>query len=454
MKSLLFALSLVFALSVSAQHRHHTPKDTTRTRTGKSKPADQHKHRPHYKDSLMVTMSHSYSLNLPMTRNGSGTGWLPDSSVMYGHGIMTEKWMYMVHWNAFARYNKQDIFEKSNRGDSKFDAPNMIMFMGQRPVGSNGLFHFSSMFSLDPITVGGEGYPLLFQSGETYNNQPLVDRQHPHDLFSELSIGYTHAFSKDIDLTGYFGFPGEPTIGPVAFMHRLSAMNNPDAPLGHHWQDATHITFGVGTIGVRVRNFKLEGSIFTGREPGENRYDFDEPTFDSYATRLSYNPNEFLALQVSQAFITSPERLDPEENIQRTTASVVHQYPLGGENRYVASSIVWGYNNGHAKEHTLLGESNIQFDRTAIYGRYEWVQKSAEELNIDSETQNRIFNIQALTAGANYVILRKFGTNVAAGGQLSVFAAPDLVEHYGEYPMSAEVYIRLYPEVMHMHHHK
>lgn len=456
MRTVFFALSLLVATAVSAQHHHHQPKDTAKTKTTKPKTKpqqDQHqKHHHSNKDSMMATMSHSYSLNLPMTRNGSGTSWIPDSSVMYGHGIMTKNWMFMLHYNAFVRYNKQDIFEKSNRGGEKFDAPNMIMFMGQRQIRSRGLFHFSTMFSLDPVTVGAEGYPLLFQSGETYLDQPLVDRQHPHDFLSELSVGYTHAFTKNVDLTGYFGFPGEPSSGPVAFMHRLSAMNNPDAPLGHHWQDATHVTFGVGGIGLRIHNVKIEGSIFTGREPGENRYNFDSPTFDSYSVRVSYNPNEHLALQASQAFIKSPERLHPDENVARTTASVIHQYPLGGNNRYVASSVVWGYNSGHAKEHAFLVESNIQFDRTAIYGRYEWVQKGADELNIDSEIHDQIYNVQALTIGANYVVLRKLNANIAVGGQVSVYSAPKLIQHYGEYPMSAEVYIRLYPEAMRMHH--
>jgi hypothetical protein len=32
-------------------------------------------------------------------------------------------------------------------------------------------------------------------------------------------------------------------------MHRPS-QHDPDAPIGHHWQDSTHITFGVATLGA------------------------------------------------------------------------------------------------------------------------------------------------------------------------------------------------------------
>src|SRR5690606_36960664 len=177
------------------------------------------------------------------------------------------KWMYMFHGNIFVRDNYQDIGNKGTRGDSRLDAPNWFMGMGQTKVGNKGLFRFSAMLSLDPWTVGGEGYPLLFQSGETWKGEPLIDHQHPHDLFSELSVGYTYMFSKNIDAFFYLGYPGEPAFGPVAFMHRVSSLYNPDAPIGHHWQDATHITFGVATLGFRFKDFKLEGSSFTGREP-------------------------------------------------------------------------------------------------------------------------------------------------------------------------------------------
>jgi hypothetical protein len=108
-----------------------------------------------------------------------------------------------------------------------------------------------------------------FKAGKLFKGKPIVDRQHPHDLFSELSVSYSHALSKKTDLFIYAGYPGEPALGPVAFMHRPSALDNPDAPLSHHWVDATHITFGVATVGLRIGNFKLEGSSFTGREPDD-----------------------------------------------------------------------------------------------------------------------------------------------------------------------------------------
>lgn len=384
-----------------------------------------------------------------MNRNGSGTAWQADKSPMYGYMWHTKKWMLMGHGNVVLRYNTQDLTSKGLRGDAKVDAPNWFMFMGQRRVGTRGLLHLSSMISFDAF-FGGDGYPLLFQTGELYQGAPLIDRQHPHDLFSELSIGYTHAFSKDVDMFAYVGYPGEPAIGPTAFMHRPSTANNPDAPLGHHWQDATHIVFGVATLGVRYKIFKLDGSLFTGREPDDNRYDFDKPTFDSYSARLTVNPAPSLSLQASRAYIVSPEVLHPDENVLRTTASVTHINEMPGENRFLSSTAAWGFNDSEDHdEHSFLLESNLQLDRFAAYGRYEFVQKSSGELGLSQFDENVLWNINALTVGANYVIVRKWKTNFSLGAQGSIsIAPPDLDATYGDNPLSAEIYLRVSPTLM------
>lgn len=428
-------LVLILLNDAVAQHEHHQMSDTT------TRPSS---------DSSKAIMSHAFSMNLPMTRNGSGTGWLPDASPMYGYMVHGEKWMYMFHGNIFIRYNKQDLSDKGTRGDTKLDAPNWFMAMGQRRVGTKGLFRFSTMFSLDPF-FGGEGYPLLFQTGETYLGKPLVDRQHPHNLFSELSIAYTQMLSPDMDAFAYLAYPGEPALGPVAFMHRPSSQNNLDSPLGHHWQDATHITFGVATLGFRYKIFKLEGSLFTGREPGEARYGFDKPRFDSYSYRLSANPHPHLTLQASRAFLVSPEAVAPQEDVRRTTASALHSLPLRVGNYNVTSGLIWGYNDAGEdhQEHSITVESNLQINRLAIYGRYEWIQKSAGELQVDDFPGHQLFNINALTIGTNYVVLRALQSNLVVGVQGSIYMAADELDPiYGNNPLAGQVYLRLYPQLM------
>ena len=182
-------------------------------------------------DTVQMMMSSQLSRDLPMNRNGSGTSWVPDETPVYGYMLHGKKWMSMIHGNLFARYTKQDVFNKGSRGGSEFDAPNWLMGMTQRKIGRNGLFSANAMISLDPFLVGLDGYPLLYQTGESYKGEKLVDRQHPHDLFAELNISYAQRIAKNTDVYVSVGYPGEPALGPPVFMHRLSATNNPDAPL-------------------------------------------------------------------------------------------------------------------------------------------------------------------------------------------------------------------------------
>lgn len=439
MKKLLTLTLICFAWQTAfPQHEHH--KQMQQDTTGDMQ--------------MDMPMSHSFSPNLPMNRNGSGTGWLPDASPMYGVMLHSKKWMYMIHGNVFLRYTRQDLGNKGSRGDDKFDAPNWFMLMAQRKVGKNGLFHYEAMISLDRLTEGGGGYPLLFQSGESWKGRPLVDRQHPHDLFSGLSVGYTQSLSKKSDVFIYIGYPGEPALGSVAFMHRPSSLNGPDAPISHHWNDGTHITFGVVTLGYRYDQFKIEASSFTGREPDENRYDFDKPRFNSWSGRLSYNPTANWALQVSHGFAKSPEALHPDEDVNRTTASAIASYPIGKDQFFNATAL-WGLNKikGHDGENAVLVEAAVNLRRAAVYGRYEWVQKSVEELDLDASKygEHTLFPVHALSVGASYDLLHIKPVNIAIGGQLSVYHTDSkLDELYGKNPLAGEVFLRIYPALMQM----
>jgi hypothetical protein len=407
-------------------------------------------------------MTHSLSRNLSMNRNGSGTSWHPDNTPIYAymrHPVKPGGWSYMLHYAIYLRYTSQNATNTGGRGrDRQFGAPNWFMGMAQRKVGNRGLFQVRAMVSLDPITVTNGGYPLLFQTGETYKGQPLIDRQHPHDLVSELSVSYAHAVSKDVDVYGYLGYPGEPALGPPAFMHRISSFNNPDAPLSHHWQDATHILFGVATAGFRYKWIKLEASTFKGREPDENRYNFDKPRFDSYSYRVSINPSPSLAFQFSQGFLKSPEETHPDEDVVRTTASVLHSKGLGREGRYVTSALVWGQNTHDGiNESGFLAESSLQLDRVAFYGRYENVGKSSEELGLTvydgmaGPDIHKPLIIKNLTLGTNYRIAQRYASDLVLGAQITAAATDRLLQSiYGRTPVSGQLYLRLSPSLMGM----
>jgi hypothetical protein len=408
----------------TSNHQSHLPHQSHSMHEHEKHPPSHEGHEMH------MTMHSSIDLADPMSREGSGTSWLPDSSPMYGKMFMFGDDMLMLHGAIFPRYTNVS----TRRGDDRIDAPNWIMGMYSHPLGDSAQIGARLMMSLDPLTEGGRGYPLLFQTGESWHDQPLHDRQHPHDLFDELSVSLSQKFDHDFSAYVYFGYPGEPALGPPAFMHRPSAMDDPDAPIGHHWQDSTHITFGVATAGFvwsRFGGMKIEGSIFTGREPDENRYDFDRPRFDSYSGRISWNPTKNLALQVSYGYIKSPEAPEPQINIHRTTASAIYNLPLGPDRNW-SNTFVWGQNNatGEGKTQSFLIESNYQRGRDTVYLRWERVQKSGHELVLKPPDESGIFPIGGYTIGYVRDLSHGNGVDIGLGTQLTFNDRPDRLDRY------------------------
>ncbi len=410
--------------------------------------AVEHEHGAHSSAHEMA-MHSSVNMADPMSREGSGTSWLPDSTPMYGRMLMFGDDMLMLHGAVFPRY----VNASTERGDDRIDAPNWFMAMYSHPLGTDTQLGARAMMSLDPLTEGGRGYPLLFQSGETWHDQPLHDRQHPHDLFSEVSLSLSQRFTSDVSAFVYVGYPGEPALGPPTFMHRLSAMDSPDAPISHHWQDSTHVTFGVATLGAVWRNVKIEGSVFTGREPGENRYDFDRPRFDSYSGRISWNPTANLALQVSHGYVKSPEATEPDAKLHRTSASAIFNQPLGPDSNW-STSLVWGQNDltGEGTTQSVLAETNYQRKRDTVYARIERVEKSGHELVLDESDHGKIFPIWAYTVGYVRDLSHGSGIDVGLGGQVTINSMPDELDRYygDELPVTFEVFMRIRPS-LHAH---
>lgn len=286
----------------------------------------------------MPHMSMSGALgSYPMTREASGTSWQPEAAPHNGIHLFLGDWMVMLHARLVGIYDTQS----GPRGADQYFASGMLMATARRTFESGDTISFRAMLSPEPF-MGRRGYPLLLQTGETGDGvTPLVDRQHPHDLFMELSTSFSHKLSADSSVFVYFGYPGEPALGPAAFMHRISSEDLPEAPITHHWLDSTHISFGVVTAGLVEGDWKLEASRFTGREPDQFRFNFDPARFDSTSLRLSYNPNPNWSLQVSWGYLKSPEQLEPAVNENRYTASATYFTPLGEEGS-LAATLAYG----------------------------------------------------------------------------------------------------------------
>jgi hypothetical protein len=373
-------------------------------------------------------------------REASGTSWTPDVTPHGGIHKQVGDWSTM--WHALLNFNYDR--QGGLRGDNKTFVSGMVMGMAQREVGEN-TFGLRAMLSPEPL-MGASGYPLLLATGETADGRNhLIDRQHPHDLFMELAAIYSRRLSVNSSFFLYAGLPGEPALGPPAFMHRISGMDIPEAPIAHHWLDSTHITFGVVTAGYIVNGWKIEASAFRGREPDQYRYDIEAPKLDSYSARLSWNPIRELSMQVSWGRLHSPEQLAPDINEDRVTASVIYAQPFGNDNLW-SNTLAWGRKMLSPGD-TLDGfmfESAVNFKKTyTLFMRAERVAEN--ELTHDLPgLDGRVFTVNKISFGGIYDFPVRDQVKIGVGGLISKYVLPsELKTLYGSDPTSYMLFARL-----------
>lgn len=427
---------------------------------------------PPTRDSLSAP---SPLLLMSAMRTASGTAWEPDAAPMgmaMGTIASMNAWNFQADGMAFVQYDRQF----SKRGASQLGSLNWLMGSASR-LNHSDRIQFRAMLSADPLTVTPRGYPLLLQTGEVYHNQPIHDRQHPHDLFMEIGALYERTVSRSAGVSLYAAPVGEPATGPVAYPHRASARDNPFAPLGHHWQDATHISFGVATVGVFTNKARLEGSIFNGREPDEIRtnFDFRGAHLDSYSGRLTVNPAASWSILGSYVYLRNPESVFaqtssgqlvkvsdrdvpaisadlepvaprghvivaagtapsqlPITSLHRMAFSASDSKLLSGD-RSLSSTAIFARQK-HAYDQrwavsTLLEESFAFSARSSIFSRAELVQKTAGDLDVPPpptptfsvpgsvlpDYQSRRFNIGEFTLGATRGVATVPGFGISLG---------------------------------------
>lgn len=426
-----------------------------------------------------------------MSRHGSGTSWQPDASPMWafhwrrgrkqapaahdhpsgmsqpgvsqpgdampgmaqpgmaspgtehaGHGAMGPAgWELMLMGNGFLDY----VAQGGPRGVSRLVSQNWAMGMAHRRQGKGELM-LRLMMSLEPATVGDNGVPELFQTGEG-----LIDRQHPHDLFMEIAAQYSHAINDKLAWSLYAAPVGEPALGPVAYPHRISAAENPQTPLAHHLQDSTHISYGVITAGIQSHRWKLEGSYFNAREPDANRWDIDPIRLNSPSVRLWYAPSANWNLQLSRGWLRSPERDEPGD-IRRTTASITHVKPHA--RGFLATALLWGRNDedahGGRREDSYALEALYNWrDRNNLFARIERLDRDG--LFPAGPLAEEVFQLTALTIGYSRDVGRTRGWDIAVGGSVTLHDKPGALDTaYGNSPVGVHVFLRLRPRRMSM----
>lgn len=378
----------------------------------------------------------------------SGTSAEPNSTPT--PMLMTTKgqWMLMFHANVFMT----DLQQTGARGGDKFFSTNWFMFMAQRQAGP-GTFTARAMFSLEPATVTDRRYPLLFQQGETAYGVPIADGQHPHNFFMEIAALYDLKLGEHGLLSFYAAPVGDPAIGPTAYPHRASALENPLGALGHHQEDSTHIADDVVTGGLTYRIVRVEASGFVGREPDENRWTIHQGNVDSWSLRLTVQPGQNWSGQYSYARIASPEALFSGENQERMTASVMYNLPLRRGNW--ASTALWGRTRSmpdNAIFDSYLFESTVRFrERNYAWTRVEDAERSNElivgENPLPPNFQEQpIGRVQAYTFGYDRDIDLVQHLASAIGAQFMTYGVPGVLKPiYGSHPIGVAVFLRFRP---------
>jgi len=403
-----------------------------------------------------VQMDQSKSMNMQprnfvdeiLQHETSGTTAQPNSTPIPMLMRKKNEWTLMFHANVFILDEQQT----GPRGTDKFFSTNWVMGMAQHRIGP-GTFTARAMLTLEPATITGRQYPLLFQQGETVFGKPIADGQHPHDFIMELGVLYDVKLATDTLLSFYFAPVGDPAIGPTAYPHRASAAENPVAALGHHQEDSTHIAADVVTAGLTYRFARIEASGFHGREPNEFRWDIDQGRIDSWSLRFTMQPEQNWSGQYSYARIHSPESLFPNEDQERMTASVMYNRPLLNGNW--ASTIVWGRTHSLQDDSTFnsfLLESTLRFrTRNYIWTRIENVDRSNElllgEIPLPPNFEEKpIGRVQAYTFGydRDFDVIPHLAS--AIGAQFTTYGVPGTLQAlYGSHPFGVAMFVRLRP---------
>lgn len=403
--------------------------------------------KPSPDSGAMSSMPMSGPLGIPMDRASSGTSWIPDAVSIPDRHMMAGGWDLMWHGFAFAQYDNQG----GARGSSQFGIPNWGMLMATHAF-AGGQIQLRSMLSVDALTVGESGYPELLQTGETLHGLPLHDRQHPHDFFMELAALFDRAITPDLGMEIYVAPSGEPALGPATNMHRPSSMDNPLVPIGHHWQDASHVSFGVATAGIFTHRWKFEASMFNGRDPDENRWNFDLNTLDSYSGRVTFNPDSAWSVSASYGFIKAPEPLDPGHTMHRMVLSIQNGGRLPQEGQW-ATTLLWGANEHSYRpglSNSALAEGEVQFNtKNTLFARAEFAQKLVEDLALPTGpgafSTSASFDVGEVSLGYIRELSQGHGMTLGLGALGTLNVVPESLQgFYGSRtPVGAVLFLRL-----------
>ena len=154
-------------------------------------------------------------------------------------------------------------------------------------------------------------------------------------------------------------------------------------------------------------------------------------------------------MQASYGYLHSPEQLRANEDVRRFTASASYSLTRhdGG---FWATTLAFGNNssNGVNSDAYLL-ESELNLgNRHSLFGRFEFVNKLGEELDI--APLDKKYGITEATLGYVYDFTPKRSYQTGIGGAVTFNTHPSSLDSlYGSSPMGYWLFLRIRPAPMH-----
>jgi hypothetical protein len=352
-----------------------------------------------------------------------------------------------LHGNGFFEAIAEEGVE---RGGGGFSAPNLLTADLGTSIGDVQYLNLDLMLTSDLWTMPKGGALQLIQIGpDKADGTPFIDAQNP---LSSPIMGLTLSDTIALDAADksnlkLFAAPrGETTDGPIAYLHRITGMVNPDTPLGFRdGQDVGLVSNMVIGESLKLGGFHLEASTFNGQEPNPTQVDLPIGSPDSYAFRLiqEFSPN--VMAMASYAYVDNPE--PGVANQDRYSASLYTQVPLSETWTWHNTLIYGGITNldNASYLNSSLEEFALVNQRMAVYGRVEVLQRTPNELNIPGlPNPDSGCWVTAITLGYSHQVVTWDGWELRAGAEVGNDRVPlEFSVPYAGDPLSYKFFFEL-----------
>ena len=343
---------------------------------------------------------------------------------------------------------------ESSPTSSDVESQNWLMGAGERRVGRE-LFRLHSMLSFEPFTIQALGSPQVFQTGETYQEAPLIDYQHPHDLVMDLGADWTRPVPRGRML--HRALRRRRAGARACRFHAPRQCRGQSDGAARASPDGRHAYQPRGRDRRRSAGRADARRLMVSWRRARREPDRGGVRPPRLGTRDGCRGSTTAGTPRSvPAHLTTPEWVEPFSDVTRLTASVAFTRPDGR----LATLLSWGQNREiHGNLDAYLFEATVRpYSRHSWYTREELVTKDI--LNPGGRHPrgfthfHELSRVASFTGGYEFKLGESKMGRFGLGGDVTVYhVAENLLDNYGA-PASFHVFLHYNPNrpAMHMMH--